>query len=81
MPVIAVAFKRDLVAASSVFNFAIAQGGCDANPTLVAMKATKEKRYPIVLPAREHVELVPVPPLDRPFHLDDLRHLYAVRWL
>jgi integrase/recombinase XerD len=50
--------KRDLVAVSSVCNFAIAQGWLDANPTLAAMKATREKRYPIVLPQREHVELV-----------------------
>jgi integrase/recombinase XerD len=50
--------KRDLVAVSSVFNFAIAQGWCEDNPTLTAMKATKEKRYPIVLPQREHVDLV-----------------------
>jgi integrase/recombinase XerD len=50
--------KRDLVAVSSVCNFAIAQGWRDDNPTLVAMKATKEKRFPIVLPEQAHVDLV-----------------------
>jgi integrase/recombinase XerD len=50
--------KRDLVAVSSVFNFAIAQGWCDSNPTLAQMKATKEKHSPIVLPQREHIDLV-----------------------
>jgi integrase/recombinase XerD len=42
--------KRDLVAVSSVCTFAIAQGWRDDNPTLAAMKATKEKRHPIALP-------------------------------
>jgi integrase/recombinase XerD len=50
--------KRDLVAVSSVCNFAIAQGWLDSNPTLPAMKANKEKRHAIVLPQREHVDLV-----------------------
>lgn len=50
--------KRDLVAVSSVNNFAVAQGWRDDNPTLAAMKATKEKRFPIVLPERAHIDLV-----------------------
>jgi integrase/recombinase XerD len=50
--------KRDLVAVSSVNNFAVAQGWRDDNPTLAAMKASKEKRFPIVLPERAHIDLV-----------------------
>ena len=50
--------KRDLVAVSSVCNFAIAQGWRDDNPTLAAMRAIKEKRYRIVLPEGVHVERV-----------------------
>jgi integrase/recombinase XerD len=50
--------KRDLVAVSSVCNFAIAQGWRDDNPTLAAMKAIKEKRFPIVLPEAVHVDRV-----------------------
>jgi integrase/recombinase XerD len=50
--------KRDLVAVSSVNNFAVAQGWRDDNPTLAAMKATKEKRFPIVLPEQANIDLL-----------------------
>jgi integrase/recombinase XerD len=41
-----------------VMTFAMAQGWRDDNPTLPAMRITKEKRTPIVLPQAAHVELV-----------------------
>lgn len=50
--------KRDLVALSSVINFAIDQGWCDDNPVLPRMRRLKERRDPIVLPVREHIDLV-----------------------
>jgi integrase/recombinase XerD len=50
--------KRDLVAMSSMANFAVVQDWLDANPVLPLLKATKEKRHPIVLPEAEHVKLV-----------------------
>jgi integrase/recombinase XerD len=50
--------KRDLVALSSVLNFAIDQGWLDNNPVLPRMRRIKEKREPIVLPHRAHVDLV-----------------------
>jgi hypothetical protein len=50
--------KRDLVALSSVINYAIDQGWCDDNPVLPRMRRIKEKRDPIVLPHRAHVDLV-----------------------
>jgi integrase/recombinase XerD len=50
--------KRDLVALSSVINFAIDQGWCDDNPVLPRMRRLKERRDPIVLPQRSHIDLV-----------------------
>lgn len=48
--------KRDLTAISAVLNHAIAERWTDANPAL-AIKL-KEKRDPIVLPARSEIEAV-----------------------
>ena len=50
--------KRDLVALSSVMSFAIDQGWCDSNPVLPRMRRLKERRDPIVLPVRAHIDLV-----------------------
>jgi integrase/recombinase XerD len=50
--------KRDLVALSSVINFAIDQGWIDNNPVLARMKRLQERRDPIVLPRREDIDLV-----------------------
>ncbi len=50
--------KSDLVALSSVLNYAIDQGWRDDNPVLPRMRRIKEKREPIVLPHRAHVDLV-----------------------
>jgi integrase/recombinase XerD len=50
--------KRDLVALSSVLNFAIDQGWCDDNPVLPRLGRIKERRDPIVLPQRQHIDLV-----------------------
>jgi integrase/recombinase XerD len=50
--------KRDLVAVSSVMTFAMAQGWRDDNPTMPAMRITKEKRTPIILPQAAHIDLV-----------------------
>jgi integrase/recombinase XerD len=50
--------KRDLVALSSVINYAIDQGWRDDNPVLPRMRRIKEKREPIVLPHRAHFDLV-----------------------
>jgi integrase/recombinase XerD len=50
--------KRDLVALSSVLNFAIDQGWCDDNPILPRLGRIKERRDPIVLPQRSHIDLV-----------------------
>jgi integrase/recombinase XerD len=50
--------KRNLVALSSVINHAIDQGWCDDNPVLPRMRRIKEKREPIMLPHRAHVDLV-----------------------
>ncbi len=47
--------KRDLVALSSVFNFAIDQGWAELNPVLPRMKRIKERRDPIVLPEPDHI--------------------------
>jgi integrase/recombinase XerD len=45
--------KRDLVALSSVFNYAIDQGWCESNPVLPRMKRVEEKHHPITpLPDR-----------------------------
>jgi integrase/recombinase XerD len=50
--------KRDLVALSSVMNFAIDQGWRDDNPVLPRLRRIKERRDPIVLPLRGHIDLV-----------------------
>jgi integrase/recombinase XerD len=50
--------KRDLVALSSVINYAIDQGWREDNLVLPRMRRIKEKREPIVLPNPAHVDLV-----------------------
>lgn len=50
--------KRDLVAISSVINYSIDQGWRDDNPVLPRMRRIKERRDPIVLPLRAHIDLV-----------------------
>jgi integrase/recombinase XerD len=50
--------KRDLVALLSVMNFAIDQGWRDDNPVLPRLGRIRERRDPIVLPLREHIDLV-----------------------
>jgi integrase/recombinase XerD len=53
--------KRDLVALSSVINFAINQGWAESNPVLPRLRSLKERRDPIFLPSHEDIALV----LDR----------------
>jgi integrase/recombinase XerD len=50
--------KRDLVALSSVINFAFDQGWRDDNPVLPRMRRIKERRDPIMLPNRIHLDLL-----------------------
>ena len=50
--------RRDLVALSSVINFAIDQGWLESNPVLARMKRVAERRDPIVLPRPEDIDLV-----------------------
>ena len=50
--------RRDLVAMSSVVNFAIDQGWLGANPVLARMKRLEERRDPIALPRSEDIALV-----------------------
>jgi integrase/recombinase XerD len=50
--------KRDLVALSSVLNFSIDQGWRDDNPVLPRLGRIKERRDPIILPQRAHIDLV-----------------------
>lgn len=50
--------KRDLVALSSVMNYALAQGWIDSNPVLARMATVKERRDPIVLPRHQDIEAV-----------------------
>ncbi len=50
--------KRDLVALSSVMNFAVDEGYREANPVLPRLKRIKERRDPIVLPRPEDVAKV-----------------------
>jgi integrase/recombinase XerD len=50
--------KRDLVALSSVVNFAIDQGWIESNPVLPRMQRIKERRDPITLPRTEDIDLV-----------------------
>jgi integrase/recombinase XerD len=50
--------KRDLVAVSSVLNYAIDQGWLEANPVLARMRRIEERRDPITLPRPEDIALV-----------------------
>src|SRR5262249_14985442 len=50
--------KRDLVALSSVSNYAIDQGWLESNPVLARMKRIEERRDPIMLPRQEDIDLV-----------------------
>jgi integrase/recombinase XerD len=50
--------KRDLVALSSVIDFAIDQGWREDNPVVVRMKRIKERRDPITLPRQQDIALV-----------------------
>ena len=50
--------KRDLVAVSSVLNFAIDQGWLESNPVLARMRRIEERRDPIALPRPEDIALV-----------------------
>jgi integrase/recombinase XerD len=50
--------KRNLGALSAVMNAAIGKGWLDANPVLPALAQIREKRDPIVLPERAHIDLV-----------------------
>jgi integrase/recombinase XerD len=50
--------KRDLVALSSVINFAIGQAWTEANPVPSRMRLLKERRDPIMLPEHSHIRMV-----------------------
>jgi integrase/recombinase XerD len=50
--------KRDLVAVSSVINFAVDQGWLESNPVLARMRRIKERREPIALPRPEDIAVV-----------------------
>ena len=50
--------KRDLVAVSSVLNYAIDQGWLESNPVLPRMRRIEERREPITLPRPEDIALV-----------------------
>jgi integrase/recombinase XerD len=50
--------KRDLVALSSVINYAIDQGWLESNPVLDRMGRLEERRDPIMLPRSEDITLV-----------------------
>lgn len=50
--------KRNLGALSALMNAAIGKGWIDANPVLPVLGQIKEKRLPIVLPDRTHIDLV-----------------------
>jgi integrase/recombinase XerD len=49
--------KRDLVALSSLMNFAIDEGWIESNPTLVKLKRMKEGKRKIVMPRVPDIEL------------------------
>ncbi len=49
--------RRDLVALSSVMNYAVAQAWINSNPVLARMATVKEGRDPIVLPRVQDVSL------------------------
>ena len=50
--------KRDLVALSSVINYAVDQGWLESNPVLARMRRIEERREPIALPRPEDIALV-----------------------
>jgi integrase/recombinase XerD len=50
--------RRDLVAVSSVLNYAIDQGWLENNPVLARMRRIEERREPIALPRPEDIDLV-----------------------
>jgi integrase/recombinase XerD len=50
--------KRDLVALSSVINYAIGEGWCESNAVLPRLGRIKERRDPINLPHDDDIELV-----------------------
>jgi integrase/recombinase XerD len=50
--------KRDLVALSSVLNFAIGQGWTEVNPVLPRMRLLRERRDPIMLPEHSYIRMV-----------------------
>jgi integrase/recombinase XerD len=50
--------KRDLVALSSVINYAVDESWCEGNPVLPRLGRIKERREPINLPHDEDIELV-----------------------
>src|SRR5262249_28331105 len=50
--------KRDLVALSSVLNYAIDQGWLESNPALARRRRIEERREPIILPRQEDIALV-----------------------
>jgi integrase/recombinase XerD len=50
--------KRDLVALSSVMNFAVLHEYCEYNPVLPWLKSLKERRDPIVEPRDQDIELM-----------------------
>jgi len=50
--------KRDLVAVSSVLNYAIDEGWLESNPVLARMQRIEERPRPILLPRSEDIALV-----------------------
>jgi integrase/recombinase XerD len=50
--------KRDLVALSSVMNYAMDEGWAESNPVLARLSRLKERRDPIVLPSDKDIALV-----------------------
>ena len=50
--------RRDLVAMSSVINYAVDQGWLESNPVLARMRRIEERREPIALPRTEDIALV-----------------------
>jgi integrase/recombinase XerD len=50
--------KRDLVALSSVMNYAMDEGWIESNPVLARLSRLKERRDPIVLPSDRDIALV-----------------------
>jgi integrase/recombinase XerD len=50
--------KRDLVAVSSVIDYASDQGWLESNPVLPRMRRIEERRVPIALPRQEDIALV-----------------------